>query len=288
MKKGLILILFAFYALSSFAQEKLYYQMSVKAIDEDIRLVQQKNLSMSEKMDYYSARFLGAPYVLQCEGDGPNARYETEPLLNLKEVNCMTYCEIVMALSLADYYEDMFNILQHIRYRQGIIGMATRNHYTMADWLPANAWCLDDVTQQVGGNDATKLTRTITHKSFFGTKGITDIPVCLPDRELTISYIPKAKLAANQTQLQTGDIVALIQNREGIFSAHMLLIIKKGGQTFFRHASWNAKKVIDTPFEEYMASISKKNRILGMSFMRMKSEIQWRDGNYSHGKFLLP
>ena len=118
MKKALILFLLIFYSLPAFTQEKLYYQISIKEIDDDIRQIQHAQLNISEKMDYYSARFLGAPYVLQCEGDGPNARYETEPLLNLKEVNCMTYCEIVMAFSLADYYEDMFNILQHIRYRQ--------------------------------------------------------------------------------------------------------------------------------------------------------------------------
>ena len=97
----------------------------------------------------------------------------------LKKLNCMTFCEIVMALSLADYYEDFFNILQNIRYRQGIIGMATRNHYTMADWLPANAWCLNDISRRVGSEDTEQVTRTISHKNFFAGKGITDIPIML-------------------------------------------------------------------------------------------------------------
>jgi hypothetical protein len=265
-----------------------YYKMGLEAIDLDIREVNTRGWTNAEKMVYYSERFMDAPYRLQCEGEGEHGRYEREPLLNLKEINCMTYCEIVLALTLADYYEDMFNILQHIRYRQGIIGMATRNHYTIADWLPANTWCLDDVTQAVGANDTQPLTRTISHSTFFAGKGIRDLPRILPDREITIQYIPLQELVDHEAQLMPGDIVSLIQDRPGIFSAHMLMIIKRNGQTYFRHASMAAHKVVDTPFKTYIADLSKNSRYLGMCFMRVKEEIQWQTGSYTHGKFFLP
>lgn len=270
------------------SNEKRYYKLNLDQIDLDIREISQKNLTNNQKMAYYSERFLGAPYELRCEGDGEYAKYEKWPLLNFKQVNCMTYCEIVLALSLSDYYEEMFNALQHIRYRYGIIGMATRNHYTMADWLPANAWCLDDVSRKIGGDDTAQLTRTISHQTFFADKGITDIPVHLPERQVTIDYVPLAKLAQHVANLKSGDIVALIQDRAGIFSAHMLLIIKKNGQTCFRHASMAAGKVLDSPFDEYIADLLKKPKYLGMSFMRVKARIQWQDGVYTHGKFILP
>ncbi|MBC7186743.1 MAG: DUF1460 domain-containing protein [Calditrichaeota bacterium] len=264
-----------------------YPHLSSEALDHEIRRVASSGWSNQQKMVYYSERFLGAPYELYCEGDGPYARYDTRPLLNLKKLNCMTYCEIVLALTLADYYEDFFNILQHIRYRQGIIGMASRNHYTMADWLPANSWCLEDVTERVGGNDATPLTRTISHQRFFAGKGFVDLPVFLPDREVTISYIPLTRLAAHKDSLRSGDIVALIQDRPGIFSAHMLLVIRNERGLFFRHASMSAGKVVDTPFADYLASLMRNRRYLGMSFMRVREEVRWRDGPYTHGKFML-
>ncbi|UCE08632.1 MAG: DUF1460 domain-containing protein, partial [bacterium] len=256
-------------------KKKLYYKMNIDEIDQDIREISNKGLNNQEKMVYYSERFLKAPYDLNCEGDGEYAKYDRQPLLNFKRVNCMTYCEIVLALTLSDYYEDMFNILQHIRYRNGIIGMATRNHYTMADWLPENSWCLDDVSREIGSEDTAQLTRTISHKTFFTGKDIHDIPLYLPDRELTIDYIPLNKLAHHQEELMNGDIVALIQDLPGIFSAHMLMVIKKDNRTFFRHASMKAKKVLDSPFDQYIKELSEDPKYLGMSFMRVKQNIQW-------------
>ena len=259
----------------AWSAEKLYYSMPLDEIDSDIRKVASCRLSNAEKMAYYSERFVGAPYLLVCEGEGENGRYETEPLLNLKQINCMTYCEIVLALALSSHYEEMFNMLQHIRYRDGFISMATRNHYTMVDWLPANRWCLDDVSEQVGGKDAVKSTRMIRHGAFFHKKGIDDLPRILPDRTVTATYIPLEKLTAHEAALKSGDIVALIQNKTDIFSAHMLMIVQKEGSTWFRHASMSAGKVVDEPFADYIAKISKKPLYQGMSFMRVKEVVEW-------------
>jgi hypothetical protein len=267
---------------------KPYYTMSIPEIDQDIRSASKQIRGLDERMVYYSERFLGAPYVLDCEAEGECGRYETQPLMNLKQLNCMTYCEIVMALALSDFYEETFNVLQHIRYRQGLMSMATRNHYTMVDWLPANEWCLEDVTERVGGKDAVASTRTISHKKFFQGKGIDDLPLIYPDRTVTRHYIPLLKLGLHEKELHAGDVVALIQDKPDIFSAHMLLIVKKDGQTFFRHASLSAGKVLDQPFQEYIDAISKKPRYQGMSFMRMRNTIKWRDGVYTHGKIVLP
>jgi len=285
-----ICLLFLWFPLSLFAQTtpiNPYYQMTLAEIDQDIRRVSREIGQPTQRMAYYSERFLDAPYEFVCEAEGENGRYETQPLLNLQQVNCMTYCEIVLALSLSTYYEEFFNVLQHIRYRQGIIALATRNHYTMVDWLPANRWCLDDVTNQVGGKDVVRSTRTISHKNFFAGKSISDLPVMLPDRTVTIGYIPLTKLAKHEAALQDGDIVSLIQNRSDIFSAHMLLIIKREGKTFFRHASQSAKKVLDQPLEEYIDGLSHSPRYQGMSFMRLKKTIRWIDGSYTHGKFII-
>ncbi len=267
---------------------KSYHLLSLKKIDQDIRRISASQMTNQEKMVYYSSCFLDAPYVLNCEGEGENGFYETQPLLNLRQVNCMTFCEIVLALSLSSYYEEFFSILQHIRYRHGIISMATRNHYTMADWLPENEWCLRDVTKEIGGKDATELTRVISHKNFFRRKGITDLPQILPDRKVTIAYIPFEKLPQHEVDLQSGDIVSLIQNKEDIFSAHMLMIIKKEEGTYFRHASMKAGKVLDEPFKNYIASVSANPRYMGMSFMRIREDVDWLLPPSYRGKIVLP
>ncbi|MBD3194105.1 MAG: DUF1460 domain-containing protein [Candidatus Lokiarchaeota archaeon] len=258
--------------------------MSIAAIDEDIRKTSEKIPDYAGRIVYYSERFIDAPYDLTATGEGEHGRYDQNPLLNLKKVNCMTLCETVLAMALSEYYEEMFNVLQHIRYRDGIMGMASRNHYTMADWLPANSWCLDDVSALVGAEDTRQLKRTISHRKFFEQKGIDNIPVMLPDREVTIEYIPLNKLRDHIYAIQSGDIVALIQDRPGIFSAHMLLAIKEDGELIFRHAPLWEAKVVDSPFKEYLEELKKERKYIGMSFMRVKQDIDWKSG---HGKFII-
>lgn len=269
--------------------EKRLGELSVEELDQLIRQISAGPMSNAEKIDYYSSRFLGTPYELVCQGDGPYARYETGPLMNFQQINCMTYCEQVLALALSSYYEEMFNVLQNIRYRDGIIGMATRNHYTMADWLPENDWCLRDISREVGGDLATTLTRTISHQKFFEGKGLHDVRDVLPDRDVTIWYIPMNNLPKVVDRLNSGDIVSLIQNQPGIFSAHMLMIHKDTkGQAYFRHASMSAKTTLDVPYEEYITGLSKKPRYMGMSFMRVREAVRWvGPEKLTHGKTSL-
>jgi hypothetical protein len=264
-------------------------KMTVEQIDALIRKVSSSTMSNAEKIEFYSALFLGSPYKLVCQGDGPYARYDREPLMNFRQINCMTYCEQVLALALSSYYEEFFNVLQHIRYRDGIIGMATRNHYTMGDWLPQNKWCLQDVTRKVGGKYTKQVTRTISHKTFFEKKGLKDIRDVLPDRTMTIDYIPLDDLPQVEANLRSGDIVSLIQNVPGIFSAHMLMVYKdKKGKTYFRHASLNAGTTLDQPFEEYISNVKKDPRYQGMSFMRVRENVRWKGPqNITHGKVFL-
>ena len=284
----LLIILIVLVVCELWPSKNRYYKMSIEQVDTDIRRTSKEIESIQERMVYYSERFIDAPYELYVEGDGPYAKYDQVPLLNLKKINCMTYCEIVMALSLSDYYMDFFNILQHIRYYQGIIGMSTRNHYTMADWLPANEWCLDDVTRLVGGNKTASVRRMISHEAFFAQKGITDIPITKLDREMEIDFIPLDTLRSCQSELQSGDVVALIMDAPGIFSAHMLLFIRTDDGPVFRHASMSAGKTLDSPFDDYLAGLQENPKYIGMSFMRMKKHIDWQSGQSTFGKFIVP
>jgi hypothetical protein len=42
-------------------------------------------------------------------------------------------------------------MLQRIRYRDGVIGVATRNHYTEMDWNVANRWLVTDISADLAG-----------------------------------------------------------------------------------------------------------------------------------------
>ncbi len=273
-----LVFLFAFVVLSFSAspKERPFYQMTHQQIDSVLKVISKKPWTITQKMNYYSKRFLGTPYDFKCVGDGPYALWEPYPLVNFKKTNCMSFCEHVLALSISDYWDTFFDNLQNIRYRDGLIGMKTRNHYTMADWLPQNHWLLRDVSREVGGEFTKQVTRTISHRTFFAGKGITDTTDVLPDRTLTIDYVPLADLSKVKDRLRSGDVCALIHAKlDNIFSAHMIMIMEEQGKKVVRESTTRGMTTFDTPFDQWVQMLltKYKDKYLGLAVMRVRDEL---------------
>ena len=278
--KSIIVILLFTVALN--AQQKIY-KMDNADINDLLTKKSAENLTITERMSFYSEMFLGMPYGLTCVGDGPYALYDTKPLLTFDTTNCMVFCEDVLALSISDSYENFFNNLQQIRYKDGIIGMKTRNHYTMADWLPENSWLLHDVAKEVAGSKAKTLTRTISHKKFFAGKGIEDMRYVKDDRTMTINYIPFDALIDAKKNFKDGDILALMfRNLDNIFSAHMLMAYNTANGMVIRESSLSKSTVLDTPFEEWVNNFINSKKYIGIALMRVNEDLNQK------GKIILP
>ena len=269
----LIIILFS-YSCTEAGDKKSFFDMTNMEIDLLLTKMSKENKTITERMTSFSEHFLETPYDLVCAGDGPYALYEPQPLLNFKETNCMVYCEHVLALSISDSWDNFFNNLQQIRYKDGIIGMRTRNHYTMGDWLPENNWLLNDVSDKVAGEFTKKVTRTISHKKFFEGKGITDLRYVKPDREMTINYVPKEDLGKVEMNFKNGDVLALLfANKSNIFSAHMLMVYKDNNDTIIRESSSSKMTTFDTPYIEWIKKIQNSDRYIGISVMRVREDL---------------
>jgi len=278
-----ILIVSMIAAISMFAQPAEITLMSNHQIDSILTSVSAKNLTVTERMKFYSKLFLDMPYDLTCAGEGPYALYETEPLLNFDSTNCMVFCEHVLALSISDSWDNFFNNLQQIRYKDGIIGMRTRNHYTMADWMPENKWLLDDVSAKVGEELTERMTRKISHKKFFEDKGITDLRYVKEDREPTIDYLPFTALKEKVNNLKSGDVLALLFAKlDNIFAAHMLMYFEEDGKGFIRESAMSKMSTFDTPIKEWIEKYINSKRYAGVAVMRVKTEIN------QPGKIILP
>jgi len=276
MKYLCTIILVSLFVSNSFSQDTLRFQhMSNLEIDSLIRDTNLKSKTITERINFYSEHFLDMPYNLHCAGDGPYALYEPWPLVNFRETNCMVLCEHVLALSISDSWDNFFNNLQQIRYKDSYIGMRTRNHYTMADWLPENSWLLDDVSRKVGTDSTKSVTRTISHQNFFAGKGITDLRDVKEDRTLTIEYVPFTALKKVKPNIKCGDILSLLlADAENIFSAHMMLIAEKDGRMVIREAARSQKTTFDTPYDEWIKGERfKSGRYLGLAFMRVREEL---------------
>jgi hypothetical protein len=248
-------------------------QMTYAQIDSMLMVNAKMNHSISDRMRLYSEMFLGTPYSWTATGDGPYALHETYPLVNFDSTNCMVYTEHVLALAISDSWDHFFNNLQQIRYKDGIIGMRTRNHYTMADWLPENSWLLEDVARKVGGEHTRSMSRTISHEDFFVQKGIRDLRYVKHDRLLTVDYIPMKDLMKVKDNFRNGDIVAMLfANRDDIFSAHMLMIYEKENELYFREASTSNHSTFETPFDTWFEAKKDLERYAGLAVMRVREK----------------
>ncbi|MDQ7062884.1 MAG: DUF1460 domain-containing protein [candidate division KSB1 bacterium] len=263
-------------------RRKPLFRMLAKEIDQFIRETNQKIRDIRTRLMVYSERGKGTPYLIFLLGEGPEAKYDQDPLMDFARVDCMTFVEQCLAMAISNSYAEMFRRLQRIRYRDGVISYKTRNHYTIADWLPNNRWLLKDATTNIGGPWTRPMTKVIDRRAFFQASGLpedelTDVPG--PDT-LTVSYIPAEHLLKIKDRLQGGEIVSIVSSQPGIFSAHMGLIVRdRYGNVIFRHGSSarRNRKVVDERLEDVVASLlNSKNRV-GMMFMRVRPEWRWPD-----------
>jgi len=253
------------------------HEMLAKPMDNFIREIGGREPDLNRRLAIYSERAKGTPYSLFALGEGPAAKYDRDPLMDFSRADCMTFCEQILALAISADYEEMFGNLQRLRYQRGEVGFTTRNHYTLADWLPHNAWLLADATVEIGGSSCAEMSKVIDRPAFFRKLGVpeSELANVPPAQGLTIKYIPAAHLPAIKKKLRGGEIVSIVQKAPGIFSAHMGFIIRdRYDNVLFRHASSRpeANQVVDEFFDEVAAQIQLSESRVGMVFMRIRSD----------------
>lgn len=87
--------------------------------------------SMSERIAYISHALLGAPYITDPLGGGPDEKER----LTLREdgFDCVTFCETVLAAARSRTPDAFAFELRKLRYRDGKIDWFARNHY-FVEW----------------------------------------------------------------------------------------------------------------------------------------------------------
>ncbi len=257
--------------------EKPLYRMVAGEIEALMKEVNGKISSVPQRIQYYSERAKGTPYVIFCLGEGPTAPIDRDPLMDFSRTDCMVFCEHMLALSISRDYPELFRNLQKIRYKNGIIDFKMRNHFTIADWLPNNSWLLHDATREIGGEYCKKITKVIDRRKNLAEAGCTDTLDVPPRQRLTVDYVPAEHLVDVQNKLRGGEIVSIVTTRPGIISAHMGIIVRdRYGNVLFRHAS-SAKrnrKVVDEFLSDVAAALQKSRDRVGMIFMRVNDTIQ--------------
>jgi hypothetical protein len=216
-------------------------------------------ISQSSLVDRFveaSRLLLGVPYVNGPLGEGDAGGPDPEPRFDLTRADCVTYLEESLALALTAPRSDRsyVPILDAIRYQDGKVGFASRNHYMVLDWIPSNSWLLEDVTEDIVPNGHTrKITREIDRAAFLRDHGAEPREGKDKLEKVEIELIPMAEIQSATSKLRSGDLVFWVAKKEGIDIAHTGMVVRnsKDGSVVHRHGSSKAGATLDEPLLEY-------------------------------------
>lgn len=152
---------------------------------------------------------LGQPYELHLLGEAPFETHDPQPLYSLTKSDCVVFTEHTLALALSRDWPGFFRLLQRIRYRDGRIGVATRNHFTEADWNPANRWLATDLTAELAGPQARHWHARIDRARFLRQRY--QLATTQPVESLRDVYLPYEHLAPVEASIAPGDIIQLVR-----------------------------------------------------------------------------
>ena len=224
-------------------------------------------------MDETAKFFLGVPYV------GKTLEYEPERLIvNLREMDCMTFVENVLALAEASAsgtpsWQTYLEKLPQIRYRDGKIeDYTSRLHYT-SDWIYENEkkGLIADITKEIGGVPlAMDVSFVSTHpESYMQLQSHPEYIAVMAKKEKEINsrqyyYIPKEEIDKQEAQIRTGDIVCFVTSIKGLDISHVGIVHKEGDKMTFIHASSGKKRVIinEESLQDYVLGIKKSKGIM--------------------------
>ena len=200
--------------------------------------------------------FMGTPYVAHTlDRDVDNEKL----VVNLSELDCFTFVENVLALSLAvrndSLSESYFTkVLTSIRYRNGeIADYASRLHYT-SDWMFENQQkgILENISKQLSGSKETKQIDFMTsHRAAYKQLATDNVML---NKIITMErannerggfyYLPKQLIAAKANEIPHMAIVGFVTAIDGLDTTHVGFAFRKNGKLTFIHASSAKMKVV--------------------------------------------
>ena len=235
-------------------------------------------------MLYFGKKFIGVPYVAHTLEDGNSEHL----IVNLRELDCTTFVEIVLALALCDIenkrtFSDFCNNLRKVRYFGGRIDdYSSRLHY-FTWWAEDNIQ--KGIIREISADDfpftavqKVSINYMSAHPELYKhLKGKPDMIQKIKQKELrtsgkTYRYIPKSLLNESADRIgivHTGDIVAIITSKSGLDTSHIGIAVWQDGKLHLLNASSIYKKVVLDKSTFYQYSQRQKSQ-LGIRVFRLK------------------
>lgn len=283
---------------------KPLYEFDESEVDVYLRYLSAFEPELPKRVAHLARKNIGQPYELYLLGEMPFEHYDPQPIYCLDRSDCLVYAEHTYAMALTGCWGDFIQMLQRIRYNGGRIGVATRNHYTEADWNPNNGWLVRDITGELARGRGFKFKQKVDRANFLRKryKLETDIPV----EEYVHEFIGFEDVSRVKGRLRDGDFVNIVRGRPGkadakgvgkhgkkaasgsmrdIFGGSAwvghtgLIVLGDDGEVHLIHST--SPEVREEPIDDYIARSTANNaardaagkaRLLGFKFLRLQKD----------------
>jgi hypothetical protein len=244
--------------------------MSEAQIDD--KIAEAHKLPFSQRIDELSKLFLGTDYGEFPLGDGSGP--EPWPRWRTDKVDCQTYVETVLAMANARNLQEAQSVLDDIRYGKPQPTFENRNHFTEAQWLPANTGkgYLKDEVPIIDGRAPTE-TLTLSKAQWTKVKVLQRlVNADVPEGKFTVRYLPLQEAKKRARSIEPGTILMVVREHDPnriVRISHMGFVLKdsKGGYVV-RHASTgDAHAVVDEQLADFLDKQAsyKKWKVVGFA-----------------------
>lgn len=258
-----LLITFHLSLITSHAQERCHYEPADSIFIEQLltERVYSSYWLPGEDVLIIARKFLGRPYVAHTLELYPD---DERLVLNTRELDCTTYVDIVVALTLCSRrgettFRQFVHQLHMQRYWNGVCnGYPSRIHY-FTDWMCDNSR-LGFVAEIQSPNPPFTAVQTLkvnymtTHpQSYVSLKRHPEYLPLIAEKERDLTgrkyrYIPTAQLADSRVLRNTvndGDIIAITSLTPGLDIAHLGIAVWHDDGLHMIDASSRHKKVVE-------------------------------------------
>jgi len=269
---------------------KPLYKFNEAEVDAYLRFLSATEPDLGKRIMHLARKNIGQPYEIYLLGEMPFEPYDPQPLYCLGKSDCVVFAEHTYAMALSHNWPSFMKMLQRLRYRDGRIGVATRNHYTEADWNISNRWLVEDITAELAGDAGIEFEQKIDRAKFLKNRyGLeTDFAV-VHHRDV---YLPFEEIDLAKDKLRDGDFVNVVRGtvKPGAAPAEIF-----GGNAFVGHVGLVARgdngelhmihstkpSVRKETLDAYIANATKdlaandesgKPRLLGFKFLRLRDD----------------
>ena len=205
--------------------------------------------SAAGRIDVLSRHFIERPYKPNpLIGSADTAEAFTA---SLDGFDCVTYIEIVLALSRASNVDEFTKWLRKIRYDRGRIQWEQRNHYS-------TLWIRNNIREGIIRPVSMPAVPTVS------IDRVLNVVPGLALQRTRVRCVPKHAVPRLERYLQTGDLMFFVSTRKHLDVFHAGIIVRDGKKIFMRHASRSEGSVVEQELSEFL----KANRMTGIIIVR--------------------